>query len=53
MKRIIVLTEDEYTKLKKYILDAMYDYQHTRGGIGERLQKAIDILDGEEGERNA
>lgn len=32
MKRIIVLTEDEYTKLKKYILDAMYDYQHTRGG---------------------
>lgn len=51
MKKVVILTEDEYNELRKNILNAMYDYRHTRGGIYERLQKAIDILDGEGGEK--
>ena len=52
MKKVVILTENDYTELRRVILDAMCDYRHTRGGIIKRLQKAIDILDGEDGEQN-
>ena len=52
MKKVVILTEDDYAELRRAILDAMYDYQHTRGGICKRLQKAIDILDGKDGKNH-
>lgn len=53
MKKIVVLTEDDYTELKKAILDALWDFQHTQTNhISEFLQQALDILDRKEGEKH-
>ena len=54
MKKIVVLTEDDYIEVRRAILDAMWDFQHTRTNhIGEFLQQALDILDREDGEWHA
>lgn len=53
MKKIVVLTEDDYDEVRGAILDALWDFEHTRTNhIGEFLRQALRILDKEDGETN-
>lgn len=53
MKKVVVLTEDDYDEVRRAILDALWDFEHTRTNhIGEFLRQALDILDREDSENN-